>query len=84
MTRLPDLFRRFPSDGFALLSAATRSSPPRSASRTVSIPNVLPGEVFTEEVLEFLRRTAQSPFGHVRGSLDPGMTQVRVLLGHFD
>jgi lysine decarboxylase len=44
------------------------------------IPNILPGEVITAEVLEFLRLTATSPFGHVRCAVDDAMSLVRVLV----
>jgi lysine decarboxylase len=43
------------------------------------VPNVLPGERITRETLDFLQRTANSPFGHVRGAVDPKLTHVRVL-----
>jgi lysine decarboxylase len=44
------------------------------------VPNVLPGEVLTGEVVDFLARTAGSPTGMVRGAADPGMAQVRVVV----
>ena len=31
------------------------------------------------QTLDFLRRTANSPFGHVRGAVDPKLTHLRVL-----
>jgi arginine/lysine/ornithine decarboxylase len=43
------------------------------------IPNVLPGEVLTAEIVDFLTRTAASPTGLVRGSLDPDMSAIRVV-----
>ncbi|MFI1150867.1 aminotransferase class I/II-fold pyridoxal phosphate-dependent enzyme [Streptomyces sp. NPDC020817] len=43
------------------------------------IPNVLPGEVITSEAVEFLRRTAAAPGGHVRGALDAGVSRLRVV-----
>ncbi|MFE5768275.1 aminotransferase class I/II-fold pyridoxal phosphate-dependent enzyme [Streptomyces sp. NPDC056485] len=43
------------------------------------IPNVLPGEVITSEAVEFLRRTAAAPGGHVRGALDPDVSRLRVV-----
>ena len=44
------------------------------------IPNLLPGEIITEEVIDFLLRTARSPFGHVRGAAKPDLSHVRVLM----
>jgi len=43
------------------------------------IPNLLPGEIITEEVVDFLLRTARSPFGHVRGAAKPDLSRMRVL-----
>ncbi|MCM1966272.1 PLP-dependent transferase [Streptomyces sp. G1] len=43
------------------------------------IPNVLPGEVITAETVDFLRRTAAAPGGHVRGALDPAVARLRVV-----
>ncbi|MFJ1703798.1 aminotransferase class I/II-fold pyridoxal phosphate-dependent enzyme [Kitasatospora sp. NPDC088346] len=43
------------------------------------IPNVLPGEVITRELVDFLRRTAATPGGHVRGAADHAVTTLRVV-----
>ncbi|MBT1034766.1 aminotransferase class V-fold PLP-dependent enzyme [Canibacter sp. lx-45] len=43
------------------------------------IPNVVPGEVITEQLVEFLGAVAASPVGYVRGAKDPLVTQYRVL-----
>ena len=43
------------------------------------IPNVLPGEVLTAEIVDFLARTAASPTGLVRGSLDRDLSRIRVV-----
>jgi lysine decarboxylase len=40
---------------------------------------VLPGEVFTAEVLKFLKDTAAAPYGYVRGALDSTVSSVRVV-----
>ena len=69
-----------PTEVIESRDAAGRISADSLAAYPPGIPNVLPGEVFTEEVLEYLRRTAESPFGHVRGALDASMSTVRVLL----
>lgn len=44
------------------------------------IPNILPGEVLTEEMVEFLRKTAAMPAGHVRGSADEHLDLFRVVV----
>jgi len=49
------------------------------------IPNVLPGEVITAELVDFLHRTVAAPHGHVRGAVDPKVTTLRIVdapLGH--
>ncbi|UUN25120.1 aminotransferase class I/II-fold pyridoxal phosphate-dependent enzyme [Streptomyces sp. FIT100] len=43
------------------------------------IPNVLPGEVVTAEVVDFLQRTAAAPSGHVRGAVDAEVSRFRVV-----
>ncbi len=59
--------------------AAGRVSADALAAYPPGIPNVLPGERITAETLDFLRRTAAAPFGHVRGAADPELAQLRVL-----
>lgn len=59
--------------------AVGRVSADSLAAYPPGIPNVLPGERITSETLEFLRRTAESPFGHVRGAVDPKLARLRVL-----
>jgi arginine decarboxylase len=60
--------------------AVGRVSADSLAAYPPGIPNVLPGEILTADVLTFLRSTAASPFGHVRGAADPALTQFRVLI----
>jgi arginine decarboxylase len=43
------------------------------------VPNVVPGEVLTAEVVDFLARTAVSPTGLVRGAVDRELTTFRVV-----
>lgn len=43
------------------------------------IPNILPGEVLTEEMVSFLRKTAAMPAGHVRGAADEYLDRFRVV-----
>jgi lysine decarboxylase len=59
--------------------AVGRVSADSLAAYPPGIPNVLPGERITSQTLEFLQRTAKSPFGHVRGAADPKLEHVRVL-----
>ncbi|MDQ8706141.1 amino acid decarboxylase [Streptomyces sp. LHD-70] len=86
---------RLPSPGPARLSARAaflrpaRLLPAAEAVGRVSadtlaayppgIPNVLPGEVVTAEVVDFLQRTAAAPYGHVRGAHDAAVSQLRVV-----
>ncbi|WP_254047438.1 aminotransferase class I/II-fold pyridoxal phosphate-dependent enzyme [Streptomyces aureus] len=59
--------------------AVGRISADTLAAYPPGIPNVLPGEVVTAEVVAFLQRTATAPNGHVRGALDRGVTRLRVV-----
>ncbi|MFB7236592.1 aminotransferase class I/II-fold pyridoxal phosphate-dependent enzyme [Streptomyces sp. NPDC056269] len=59
--------------------AVGRISADTLAAYPPGIPNVLPGEVITAEVVRFLQRTATAPHGHVRGALDRGVTRLRVV-----
>ncbi|MFE5111383.1 aminotransferase class I/II-fold pyridoxal phosphate-dependent enzyme [Streptomyces sp. NPDC056663] len=61
------------SDAIGMISADTLAAYPPG------IPNVLPGEVITAEVIDFLQRTAAAPSGHVRGALDPAVSRLRVV-----
>lgn len=61
------------SDAVGMISADTLAAYPPG------IPNVLPGEVITAEVIDFLQRTAAAPSGHVRGALDPAVSRLRVV-----
>ncbi|WP_412078909.1 aminotransferase class I/II-fold pyridoxal phosphate-dependent enzyme [Streptomyces xanthophaeus] len=59
--------------------AVGRVSADTLAAYPPGIPNVLPGEVVTAETVDFLRRTAAAPGGHVRGALDPAVSHLRVV-----
>ncbi|MCT4357847.1 PLP-dependent transferase [Streptomyces sp. Je 1-79] len=59
--------------------AVGRISADTLAAYPPGIPNVLPGEVITAEVVHFLQQTATAPNGHVRGALDLGVTRLRVV-----
>ena len=59
--------------------AVGRVSADSLAAYPPGVPNVLPGEVVTAEVVQFLRETARSPYGWVRGSVDPLTDHLRVV-----
>lgn len=58
--------------------AVGRISADTLAAYPPGIPNVLPGEVVTADVVAFLQHTAASPNGHVRGAADPRVATLRV------
>ena len=60
-------------------AVAGRVSADSLAAYPPGVANVLPGEVITAAVVDFLRQTAASPYGWVRGSLDPQVTRFRVI-----
>lgn len=60
--------------------AIGRISADSLAAYPPGVPNVLPGEVITDEVVEFLIATAAAPHGYVRGALDAEITRFRVLV----
>lgn len=59
--------------------AVGRISADSLAAYPPGVPNVLPGEVLSNEVVEFLRATAAAPSGHVRGAVDPALDFYRVV-----
>lgn len=59
--------------------AIGRVSTDALAAYPPGIPNVLPGEVITAEVVEFLQRIAATPGGYVRGAVDPTLATLRVV-----
>src|SRR5690606_34733161 len=58
--------------------AVGRVSSDSLAAYPPGVPNVLPGEILSLEVVEFLRVTGASPSGYVRGAADPELTMFRV------
>ncbi|MFD5617090.1 aminotransferase class I/II-fold pyridoxal phosphate-dependent enzyme [Streptomyces yangpuensis] len=68
-----------PARVVAAEDAVGRISADTLAAYPPGIPNVLPGEVITAEVVRFLQRTAAAPNGHVRGAIDRGVTRLRVV-----
>jgi arginine decarboxylase len=63
----------------AATEAIGRVSADTVAAYPPGIPNLLPGEVVTAEVVEFLQQTAAAPYGHVRGALVKDMSLLRVV-----
>lgn len=59
--------------------AVGRVSADTVAAYPPGIPNLLPGEVVTGEVVDFLQKTAAAPFGHVRGAVAKDMSLLRVV-----
>lgn len=59
--------------------AVGRISADTLAAYPPGIPNLLPGEEITAEVVAFLQHTARTPHGHVRGAHDAGLTGLRVV-----
>ena len=59
--------------------AIGRVSADSLAAYPPGIPNVLPGEVISAEVVEFLQKVAASPGGYVRGARDSAVDTIRVV-----
>jgi arginine decarboxylase len=60
-------------------AAIGRISTESLAAYPPGIPNVMPGEVITQEIVDFLRAVATSPGGYIRGALDAGVENFRVV-----
>lgn len=59
--------------------ALGRVSADTLAAYPPGIPNLLPGEEITQEIVSFLQAVAASPAGVVRGAADPRVATVRVV-----
>ncbi|MCI4010688.1 aminotransferase class I/II-fold pyridoxal phosphate-dependent enzyme [Brevibacterium sp. ZH18] len=59
--------------------AIGRVSADSLAAYPPGVPNVLPGEVLSAEVVSFLRMTADAPSGYVRGAQDSTMDTFRIV-----
>ncbi len=59
--------------------AVGRVSADALAAYPPGVANVMPGEVITAEVVDFLRATAASPYGWVRGAVDEAVDHMRVI-----
>jgi lysine decarboxylase len=67
-----------PAELVAAARAIGRISTDTLAAYPPGIPNLVPGEVVTAEVVAFLQQIAASPNGYVRGAADPGVDTLRV------
>lgn len=70
------------ADAFEVVAAEDavgRISADTLAAYPPGIPNVLPGEEITEEIVKFLQAVATSPTGYVRGAQDAKVTTFRVV-----
>ncbi|WP_405842393.1 PLP-dependent transferase [Streptomyces platensis] len=68
-----------PSRTVPAAEAVGRISADTLAAYPPGIPNVLPGEVITAELIDFFQRTTAAPTGHVRGAADPDLATLRVV-----
>ncbi|MEY9875634.1 arginine decarboxylase [Streptacidiphilus sp. MAP12-33] len=68
-----------PSEVLPADAAVGRVSADTLAAYPPGIPNVLPGEVITADLVDFFRRTVAVPHGHVRGALDPAVSMLRIV-----
>ena len=59
--------------------AVGRVSADSLAAYPPGVPNLLPGELITTEVVEFLQAAAAAPNGYVRGAADPSLAVLRVV-----
>lgn len=59
--------------------AVGRVSAESVAAYPPGIPNLLPGEEISAEVIEFLQATVNAPYGHVRGGASADMNAFRVV-----
>lgn len=59
--------------------AVGRISADSLAAYPPGVPNVLPGEVLSQEAVDFLRHMGSAPSGYVRGANDPELSTFRVV-----
>lgn len=60
--------------------AINRVSADTLAAYPPGIPNVMPGERITDDIVQFLQHTTTQPGGYVRGALTPTADQFRVVV----
>ncbi len=69
-----------PSEVVDAAAAVGRISADTLAAYPPGIPNIMPGELFTGEIIEFLQHTVMQPGGYVRGSITEKSNQFRVVI----
>ena len=78
--RLPPRDASFaPAELVPAMDAVGRVAAASLAAYPPGIPNVLPGEVISAEVVEFLQAAATAPGGYVRGAADPEVATMSVV-----
>ncbi len=68
-----------PMEVVSAADAVGRVSADSLAAYPPGVPNVIPGERLTQEVVDFLRSAGAAPSGYVRGANDPNVDTFRVL-----
>ena len=68
------------SESVPATAAEGRVSAAMLAAYPPGIPNAVPGERLTAELITYLRETAALPGSYIRGAEDPEVTHIRVLL----
>lgn len=68
-----------PAEAVPIERAIGRVSADALAAYPPGIPNVLPGEVITEELVRFLQHITATPGGYVRGAVDPTLATLSVV-----
>lgn len=68
-----------PSEVVDAESAVGRISADTLAAYPPGIPNVMPGEIITHDIVDFLHHTANQPGGYVRGAITPRADRFRVV-----
>jgi lysine decarboxylase len=64
------------ADAIGRISAETIAAYPPG------IPNLIAGELVTQDVVNFLQTTVSAPFGHVRGGVSSDVSTMRVVVVH--
>jgi len=68
-----------PNEIVAAADAVGRVAADSLAAYPPGIPNIMPGEEVTRELVDFVQAVASAEFGHVRGAIDAGVRRMRVV-----
>ena len=68
-----------PNEIVAAGDAVGRVAADSLAAYPPGIPNIMPGEEITRELIDFVQAVASAEFGHVRGAIDAGVRRMRVV-----